>query len=997
MLSAYRKRGFTLTELLIVLAILAVIATIAVPVVAGLMNKGKETSEDVNAALYTSIMQKYATEEVGKPALYPRLTATGANAEYSTFASKAGQGSFPGYNIIAGAGGSDVMAEIRREAVIAIKAFSDTAVSDEYYIPPPSDGDYEYVYYYLTGQVKKEKRDDLAYADAAEYLTGGIDVNEYWVYLSRDGGSGAALGGVSDGTGYMFIQVLQFGTGQPVDGATVKVSSGASVFTATTSAGQNGFVGFSGIPEGSVQIAVEYNGAVSFPDSRYYSKSGEVIISPSGYEGCQMNSPYVVELMIGSLGSLGFYEETVRWENGTWTEQRERITDNIAITSDFSVNTAKASGTERAQRYTTHPSNTNGTQELLTENEFLSYGHYKLAVSAYGYRTHRQDVQAKIYGLDDYSGNYDSFSNPYEFPVVMLSPAGQSVVSGTIGWESSYQPLVGTGSGLTGTWLSYTNYYLSARVRLTNTATGVSYYSGYLTRESSGKYDYRITGLPDGVYDFTIESPYGFTALKNFPKQITVDGRHMEVSGDVCREDVGTAYAYGRITYDSRGNGDPISGAVVKMTRGGDSSAAFTVTTNTYGYFYPNVNVDCGFYNITVSLPAHLGGGVFQYRIFVSDSNYLQIRLPVADKLVEGVIIPIDSDGREESKAGTLSQAKIEFIRLSSDGKKEYGTVTGTVNGTNARATFSARLVPGYYRVEINSQCYDSFSSVKSSINGNRNLRYTLYSDSDRKNHADLVEGKDSSGHWKECESCERVFDYEKHTESAWTYWSSSYCYKYCTDCGYTTQSPSAHRISSYVSKAATCTTDGVRTYYCNRGCGYGYTSKISKSGHIGNGIWVYDNNGTNTYSGTHHQNCRNCGTVMNSGSACSRGSWLSNGTSNHYDVCSKCSGRRYVNHSWVETSRTGYACTGGTIYYKCSVCGETKTGSYGATAQHNTRARCSIRHSCSWNTYCSAAGTHIWDGYYHILCSVCGRISSDSKWCGMHVNASVPSLPCPE
>ena len=130
MLSAYRKRGFTLTELLIVLAILAVIATIAVPVVAGLMNKGKETSEDVNAALYTSIMQKYATEEVGKPALYPRLTATGANAEYSTFASKAGQGSFPGYNIIAGAGGSDVMAEIRREAVIAIKAFSDTAVSD---------------------------------------------------------------------------------------------------------------------------------------------------------------------------------------------------------------------------------------------------------------------------------------------------------------------------------------------------------------------------------------------------------------------------------------------------------------------------------------------------------------------------------------------------------------------------------------------------------------------------------------------------------------------------------------------------------------------------------------------------------------------------------------------------------------------------------------------------------------------------------------------------
>ena len=202
--------------------------------------------------------------------------------------------------------------------------------------------------------------------------------------------------------------------------------------------------------------------------------------------------------------------------------------------------------------------------------------------------------------------------------------------------------------------------------------------------------------------------------------------------------------------------------------------------------------------------------------------------------------------------------------------------------------------------------------------------------------------------------------------------------------------------MSSYVSKAATCTTTGTRVYYCTKGCGYSYTQTISTGGHVPNGIWVYDENGTSSYVGTHHQNCVNCGVELDSGTRCTRnGGYYSNGLTNHYDVCSVCSGRRYFDHNWVETSRTGYVCTGGTVYYRCSDCGATKSGSYEATSAHNMRARCDTFHACSWTTYCTAKGEHQWDGYYHIMCSVC-QAMDEYKWCAMHMGSPGTVWECP-
>ena len=992
-----RKTGFTLTELLIVLAIIAILTTIAIPVVSGLMKKGMDTTEDVNAAHYTSIMQKFAAEDVGGAALYPRLTAGGANSEYSIFAAKAGKGTLPGYNIIAGSGGSDVLAQIRKEAVIAIKAYSDTAVNDEYFIPPPADGNYEYVYYYLTGQVKKVKSSDLSSTDAADYLNGVINVNEYWVYLSRDGGSGAALGGVANGHGHMFVQVLQFGTGEPLDCAQVTVYSGARSFSAVTKPRQNGYVGFSGIPEGTVRVCVEYQGAVSFPNTTYYSKTGEVLISSSGYEGCQMNLPYIVEMKLGSLGSLGFYEETVTWNNVNWTESREKITDNILATTDFKVNTSKPSSTARAEQYLSNLRTTSGVQELLEGNKFLTYGHYVMSVSSYGYRTYQENIEARTFGIDNAAGKYSGFTRPYEYPVVLRSPAGQSGVSGVITWESAQQPLEGTSRGLSGTWAVSDIQTVRARVKLTNQETGVSYYSSYFSYNSDGKYAYSVSGLPDGTYAFAIDSPYGHVNMANFPRTVTVDGRKIVVSGAVLRQDSGEGTVKGKITHDYRGYYDPIPGVAGTLTRYGDSYSSASFTTNSSGDFAPGVQLKKGFYQLTLKMPAVYGGTTYYYRLFVNGNKNFTISLPIAVVTLTGTVYPYDANYYAITKTGTLSKATVKFKRVSSDGKTEYSTVSASVNGTGVNAAYSVSLTPGYYYATVKSICFKENISTRFEVRAAGTRYFYLYvDDTNKSNHTGLSRRSNASQHWDECTNCGQKFNVAVHSKSAWTYSSASYCYRCCTVCNYVTDSPSAHTLTSYISKAATCTVSGTRVYYCTKGCGYTYSQTIVATGHVGNGSWIYDNNGSASNVGTHYQNCKNCGTKMNAGSACSRGGKISNGLSNHYDVCSKCGGRRYFNHNWKETSRNGYACTGGTIYYKCSECGATKTGSYGATGAHNTRARCSQKHSCSWTSYCSAGGTHKWQGYYHILCSVCGSASSDGKWCFMHCSKSLPVKPCP-
>ena len=59
------KKGFTLAELLIVVAIIAILVAIAIPAFSGSLNKAKVAADEANLrAAYAEVMAQYLTEQV---------------------------------------------------------------------------------------------------------------------------------------------------------------------------------------------------------------------------------------------------------------------------------------------------------------------------------------------------------------------------------------------------------------------------------------------------------------------------------------------------------------------------------------------------------------------------------------------------------------------------------------------------------------------------------------------------------------------------------------------------------------------------------------------------------------------------------------------------------------------------------------------------------------------------------------------------------------------
>ena len=70
------KKGFTLAELLIVVAIIAVLVAIAIPVFTSQLEKSREATDMANVrAAYAEVVSKYLTDNDGKTSFTASVTA----------------------------------------------------------------------------------------------------------------------------------------------------------------------------------------------------------------------------------------------------------------------------------------------------------------------------------------------------------------------------------------------------------------------------------------------------------------------------------------------------------------------------------------------------------------------------------------------------------------------------------------------------------------------------------------------------------------------------------------------------------------------------------------------------------------------------------------------------------------------------------------------------------------------------------------------------------
>lgn len=187
-----KNKGFTLVELIVVIAILAVAVTVAIPVISSVtgkagMNADRITAEQIETCIDTWMNTDYWNQNFFRTNLYTSASsATGVAGRINGCTEQiysyyfAGTGQLPGVEC-------KTEQEIRHSVITAIKATSNMHMNlqdgEQFVEGPRAGARYGYKYYYKIGRVNVEN------VDSSSSTLGSDDVYQYYVWLDRVGGN----------------------------------------------------------------------------------------------------------------------------------------------------------------------------------------------------------------------------------------------------------------------------------------------------------------------------------------------------------------------------------------------------------------------------------------------------------------------------------------------------------------------------------------------------------------------------------------------------------------------------------------------------------------------------------------------------------------------------------------------------------------------------------------------------------------------------------------